>query len=168
MKKIIIHWTAGGYQPNNTDLQHYHYLINGDGLIVKGKYKPEDNENCNDGRYAQHCGGGNTGAIGVAFCGMAGFNGKPESTKYPLKRIQIEVGFELVAKLCKKYNIPINKASVLTHYEFGKSHPKTTSAGKIDIIYLHPYPVFSRNEVGDLIRNKVNWYYQKLSEIENV
>lgn len=43
MKRIILHWTAGSYQPNHTDFEHYHYLVNGQGLVIEGKYKPEDN-----------------------------------------------------------------------------------------------------------------------------
>ncbi|MCM1296023.1 MAG: N-acetylmuramoyl-L-alanine amidase [Muribaculaceae bacterium] len=162
MKKIIIHWTAGANQPNNTDYQHYHYLINSDGLVTKGKYNPEDNENCNDGKYAQHCGGGNTGAIGIALCGMAGFNGLASSTKYPLTAVQVERAFKLIAELSKQYNIAINSQTVMTHYEFGLKNPKTTSAGKIDITYLSCYPRYSKNEIGDLFRNKAIWYKQKL------
>ena len=161
MKKICIHWTAGTNEPNQTDYQHYHYLINSNGVVFKGKYKPEDNENCNDGKYAQHCGGGNTGVIGVSMCGMAGYNGKLNSTKYPLTKKQCEKCFELVAELSIKYNIPIGKETIYTHYEFGKTHPKTTSAGKIDIIYLHPYPQLNASQIGDFIRNKVQWYKNK-------
>ena len=61
MKRIILHWSAGSYKPNSTDMAHYHYLIDGDGEIKEGFLKPEDNLNCNDGRYAAHTGGGNTG-----------------------------------------------------------------------------------------------------------
>ena len=56
MKRIIVHWTAGTYTPNVTDLEHYHYLITGKGQIVKGKYSVEDNEYCGDDVYAAHCG----------------------------------------------------------------------------------------------------------------
>ena len=102
MKRIILHWTAGANEPNNTDYQHYHYLVNGNGVVVKGKYNPEDNLNCNDGKYAQHTGGGNTGSIGVAMCGMAGYvSGKANSTKYTLKSKQVEATFKLCAELCK-------------------------------------------------------------------
>lgn len=165
MKRIIIHWTGGGLQPNRTDMQHYHYIINGDGLIVRGKYKPEDNEDCSDGRYAQHTGGGNTGSIGVAYCGMAGYKeGHPESTNYNLTRVQVETGFALIAKLCRDYKIPITPDTVMTHYEFGKKNPKTTSHGKIDIMYLPPYPSVKPVEMGDFIRRKVNWYYLKAEQ----
>lgn len=160
MKRVIIHWTAGTGQPNNTDYQHYHYLINKDGVVTMGKYKPEDNENCKDGKYAKHTGGGNTGSIGVAMCGMAGFKGVNEVGLYPLTRVQCERCFKLVAELCKKYNIAISSSNVMTHYEFGKKNPNTESAGKIDIVYLPPFPNVLRSDVGDFIRNKVRWYSQ--------
>lgn len=163
MNKIILHWTAGTNQPCSTDYEHYHYLINKDGVILKGKFSPEDNLNCNDGRYAQHCGGGNTGAIGVSMCGMyvpKGVNIK--ETKFPLTRIQCEATFKLVAELCKKYNIKITPQTVLTHYEFGQAHPKTSSYGKIDIVYLHPFPEIDKKNMGDFIRNKIEWYFNKL------
>lgn len=162
MRRIIIHWTAGTHQPCNTDYEHYHFLINGDGVVVKGKYSPEDNLNCNDGRYAQHTGGGNTGAIGVSMCGMYGFKSSKDIGKYPLTKKQCESCFKLCAELCKKYNIPITPQTVMTHYEFGKTHPKTSSAGKIDIIYLPSYPEQSANKIGDFIRNKTKWYYNKI------
>lgn len=163
MNKIILHWTAGTNQPCSTDYEHYHYLINKDGVILKGKFAPEDNLNCNDGKYAQHCGGGNTGAIGVSMCGMyvpKGVNIK--ETKFPLTRIQCEATFKLVAELCKKYNIKITPQTVLTHYEFGQAHPKTSSYGKIDIVYLHPFPEIDKKNMGDFIRSKIRWYFNKL------
>lgn len=165
MKKIIIHWTAGTNQPCNTDYEHYHFLVNKDGVIIAGKYSPEDNENCNDGKYAQHCGGGNTGAIGVSMCGMyVPKNVCIKETKYPLTKIQCEAMFKLVAELCKKYNIPITNKTVLTHYEFGQTNPKTSSFGKIDIIYLPAYPDVEKNKMGDFIRNKIRWYFDKLNK----
>lgn len=163
MKRIIIHWTGGQNQPNSTEFRHYHYLINGDGLTIRGQYAPEDNENCTDGRYAAHTGGGNTGSIGVALCGMFGYkSGKPDSTMFPLKPVQVEAAFKKIAELCKQYKIPITPETVLTHYEFGKSHPKTSSAGKPDISYLHPYPLLKPDEIGNHIRGKVLWYYQRI------
>lgn len=99
-------------------------------------------------------------SIGVTMCGMLGFKNKNAVGAYPLKAKQVEACFKLCAELCKKYNIPIE--NVWTHYEFGKNHPDTTSAGKIDIIYLPPYPDVKTNEVGNLIRRKVRWYYERL------
>lgn len=160
MNKIIIHWTAGTHKPNAIDLEHYHFLIDGEGKKHNGKYRPEDNENCTDGRYAAHTGGGNTGAIGVSMCAMAGFTSATNVGRYPITPVQLEACFKLCAELCKKYNILVE--NVWTHYEFGKNHPDTDSHGKIDIIYLPPYPLVKRNEVGGFIRNKIRWYLNKL------
>lgn len=159
MKRIIIHWTASGYQPNSTDYEHYHYLINVDGLVVKGKYSPEDNENCSDGEYAAHTGGGNTGSIGVAMCGMLGYKNRGDVGSYPLKAKQVEACFKLCAQLARAYDIPVE--NIMTHYEFGKLHPDSASAGKIDITYLPSHPEVRANEVGGFIRGKIRWYYGK-------
>lgn len=162
MNRIVIHWTAGGHQPNSVNYKDYHYMVNKDGLIFEGKYKPEDNLNCNDGKYAQHTGGGNTGSIGISMCGMAGFKNRYNVGNYPLTKKQVESCFEYVAKLCKKYRIKVTPYTVFTHYEFGKRNPNTTSKGKIDIIYLPPYPNVPANQVGDFIRQKVKWYMSKV------
>lgn len=162
MKRIIIHWTAGTYQPNSTEYEHYHYLINRDGLVIKGKHSVQDNKNCTDGNYAAHCGGGNTGSIGVAVCGMLGYVSKKRVGNYPLTPVQCERMYKLVAELCKIYAIPITPDTVLTHYEFGQKHPKTTSYGKIDITWLPNCEFVRTEEFGDFIRNKVKWYYQRV------
>jgi N-acetyl-anhydromuramyl-L-alanine amidase AmpD len=162
MDRIIIHWTAGTNKPCSTDYEHYHYLVDGDGAVTTGKYSPEDNLNCNDGKYAAHCGGGNTGAIGISMCGMYGFKSASDVGKYPLTAKQVERTCKLVAELAKKYNIVINPQTVMTHYEFGVKHPKTTSAGKIDIIYLPPFPKVAKSDVGNTLRRKAIWYKNTL------
>ena len=160
--RIVLHWSAGAYYPNQTDLEHYHFLIDKDGKIYNGKFKPEDNENCYDGKYAAHTGGGNTGAIGVSMCGMYNFHNRNNVGNYPLTKIQLEACFKLCAELSKKYNIPNMPNTIFTHYEFGKKHPETTSKGKIDIIYLPPYPEIKQDDVGVFIRNKIKWYATKI------
>ena len=162
LNKIVIHWTAGTYFPNSIELEHYHFLIDGNGIIHNGKFKPEDNENCKDGKYALHCGGGNTGAIGVALCGMYGYQCKTKLGYYPLKQIQFERAYELCAKLCNKYAIKITPQTVFTHYEFGITHPNTESRGKPDISIIPYQPFLPMEKIGNFIRNKINWYYTKL------
>ena len=162
VKRIILHWSAGRYYPTEFEKRHYHYLIDAEGNIVNGKYKPEDNDDCTDGCYAPHTGGGNTGSVGVCLCGMSGFVSNSVCGYYPITRKQFEVCMKFVAELCKKYKIPISEKTVLTHYEFGRANPKTSSAGKIDIIFLPPYPWVKKNEVGSFIRSKVRWYLEKI------
>lgn len=162
MRRIIIHWTAGGYTPSDYEKQFYHYLVDDKGNVHDGIYKPEDNLNCNDGKYAAHTGGGNTGSIGIAMCAMAGFKNKANVGDYPITPKQFEATMQLCAKLVKKYNLKVTPDSVLTHYEFGKKNPKTSSAGKIDIIFIPPYDWVVQNDCGSFIRSKIKWYLNKV------
>lgn len=162
MKKIIIHWTAGCYYPTAHEKNCYHFLVDKDGKVHTGNFKPEDNLNCTKGTYAMHTGGGNTGAIGVAMCAMTGFKDKTAPGRYPITAKQFEAAMELCAQLCLKYGIKISPETVMTHYEFGIRHPSTTSAGKIDIIFLPPYSWVARQDIGSFIRTKIKWYKQKL------
>lgn len=158
MEKIILHWTAGSYDASFYDKQFYHYLVDGESVVHKGIYPPEANLNVSSGKYAAHCGGGNTAAIGVALCAMGGFVSKNNPGNFPIKPKQLESFFALCAKLAIKYDIKITPETVLTHYEFGLQHPKTSSKGKIDISYLPPYPTVAARNVGGFIRNKIIWY----------
>ena len=161
MKRIIIHWTAGNYYPTDYEKLHYHFLVDKDGKVYNGKFRPEDNEICRQSGYAPHTGGGNTGSVGVAMCAMAGFKSRIIVGNFPITKKQFESCMELCANICKKYRIPVSPQTVLTHYEFGLNHPKTTSAGKIDITYLPPYAWVSKEEIGSFIRTKVKWYLNK-------
>lgn len=154
LNKICLHWTGGANYPCDVDLEAYHFLIDNDGKIYEGKFKPEDNLNCNDGVYAKHCGGGNTGCIGIALCGMAGFDLKNKQTKCPITQKQVEAMCKLTAQFCEKYGIKIE--NVFTHYEFDQKQAK--KQGKIDITYLPYQTNLKENEVGDYLRsiNKKN------------
>ncbi len=162
MKRIIIHWTAGRYYPTQFEKQFYHYLIDKDGNIYNGVYSPEDNLDCSDGKYAAHTGGGNTGSIGVAMCAMSGFKSQNQVGNFPITKIQFESCMNLCASLCIKYGIKVSEQTVMTHYEFGLTHSKTTSAGKIDIINLPPYSWVGKDDIGSFIRTKIRWYINKL------
>lgn len=158
MKTIIVHWTAGGLVPTSYEKERYHYLIDSLGKIHLGKFKPEANLVCRKNLYAMHTGGGNTGAIGVSMCGMANFKNKKDQGAFPITKIQFEAAMKLCANLTKQYGIKITPDTVMTHYEFGQKHPNTTSFGKIDIIFIPPYPWISKDDVGSFIRSKIRWY----------
>lgn len=161
IKRIILHWTAGRYYPTQFEKQYYHYLIDKDGRIYSGLYAPEDNLDCKDGNYAAHTGGGNTGSIGVAMCSMYGFRNSENVGQFPITAIQFEACMKLCSELCKKYSLDVNPQTVMTHYEFGQKNPKTSSFGKIDIIYIPPYSWVAKNDVGSFIRSKIRWYKEK-------
>jgi len=158
MKRIIIHWTAGYAVPTTHEKECYHFLIDTLGKTHLGKFKPEANLICRTGLYAQHTGGGNTGSIGVSMCAMAGFKDSRNIGKCPITKVQFEATMKLCATLAKKYNIEITPENIMTHYEFGKDHPDTTSHGKIDIIFLPPFSWIGKDDVGAFIRSKIRWY----------
>lgn len=160
MKRICFHWTAGTYTLSTEDYEHYHFTVGKEGTISAGKFKPEANiPPLVSGRYAAHLGGGNSYTVGIGLRGMAGFEG-PHSNlgRYPLTRKQCESGFHLAAELSKKYGIAINPDTIFTHYEFGLLHPETPSAGKIDITYLPYASDLKPSQVGQYVREKVEWY----------
>ena len=163
MKKIIIHWTGGNYVPNEKELESYHFIVDNFGKIHAGKYTPLDNKNCYDGKYAKHTGGGNTNSIGIAIAGMFGYKNKDFVGNFPITRLQFEACMKKVAELTKTYGIVISRQTVLTHYEFGLLHPKTSSAGKPDIEFLPPFPKLKSSEIGNFIRQKVKWYRGKIN-----
>ena len=92
---------------------------------------------------------------------MYNFYNRYSVGNYPLTKVQLESGFKLCSELCKKYNIAVTPETVMTHYEFGLKHPNTSSAGKIDIIYLPPYAYIAKDDIGQFIRSKVRWYSTK-------
>ena len=159
-KLITTHHTAGTYKPNAVDKAHYHFLIDQYGVVHKGDFEPEDNLDCKDGKYAPHCGGGNTGNIGVALCGNYGFTTTAKQSLYPLTREQFEACWKLCAELCHQYKL--KPSDVITHAYFGLTHPGTTSAGKIDIIYVPYNGFYGIEKVNKLFQEKVTWYYNKL------
>lgn len=114
--------------------------------------------NCKDGNYARHCGGHNTGNIGIALCGMY-------SSEYPIKRLQLEALCKKCAELSKVYGIPITSNTILTHSEFGHKNPHTTSFGKIDIDKLPCIALYDRVSVGNWLRSKINYYRSKMATI---
>lgn len=159
MERIIYHWTAGVYKPNMTDLLHYHYLIDKNGVVHHGIFSVDDNENCLDGVYAAHTGGGNTGSIGVAFCGMHGYKSPMDIGNYPLTQKQLEKGWFLGASLVEMYDLdPTKPETIQTHYGFGLRNPRSTSAGKIDLTFLPSMPDVKKEDIETLFRNKVLWY----------
>jgi N-acetyl-anhydromuramyl-L-alanine amidase AmpD len=137
MKRLILHWTAGSNKASSVDLEHYHFIVNGDGSVVKGDHKIEDNLSTADGVYAAHTKGCNGGAIGVAMAGMLGAEGPGKLGKFPLTKAQWDACMSLVKKLTNQYKIPITKTTVLSHAEV-QNNLGVKQNGKIDISFGVP------------------------------
>lgn len=155
MKRIIVHWTAGAHRASDLDRQHYHYMIQGDGQVVAGRYRPADNEKTGDRHYAAHTRGTNTGSIGVALCAMAGAQESPfRPGSHPFSESQWQRMTEVVAQLCHHYQIPVTEKTVLGHGEVQKNL-KIKQNGKWDPMVLPFNPSLSKAEVGEKLRADV-------------
>lgn len=115
---IVFHWTAGAGMASGLDRTHYHYLVQRDGSVAAGTLKPEANINTADARYSAHTLGANSGRIGVAMCGMMGAVERPfNAGSAPISRVQVTAMCRLLADLCRQYQIPVTRQTVLSHAE---------------------------------------------------
>lgn len=156
MKRIIIHWTAGGHTPSGLDKEHYHFIIAGDGSVHNGKFPVEANIKPISGKYAAHTLNCNTGSIGVSLAAMAGAVERPfNAGRAPITKKQEEALTTLLVKLCDKYGIPLTPQTVLTHAEVQPTLG-IAQRGKWDICWLpgmtQPGEPFT---VGNVIRERV-------------
>ena len=131
---IIIHCTATmeglDFKEKDIDAWHkakgwkgcgYHYVIDLDGTIEKGR---DDNE------IGAHCTGKNKNSIGVVYVGGLDKKGKPKDTR---TKEQKEALWELLRQLLIKYP----KATIHGHNEFSnKACPCFNVSKEYDIINL--------------------------------
>lgn len=154
VKYIIGHWTAGNYKPNATDLNSYQLLIDSDGEKHTGKGIGQ----------AASTGGMNSITYNISCCGGI--------DSAPIKKVQIEAFYKACAEKIKEYRLKIS--DFYTHAEIGemcrsgeitKLLPYNSflsqNIGKIDLRTL-PDIKGSAKETGDFIRNKIQWYYERL------
>lgn len=117
MKRIILHWTAGSYTPNPTDLKAYHFVIDGDGKWHRGVDVSKNSGSLKSG-YAAHTLNCNTDSIGVSLACMAGAVESPfKAGAYPMRVKQVDSLVDGVRELCRAYNIPVGRKTVLSHAE---------------------------------------------------
>jgi N-acetyl-anhydromuramyl-L-alanine amidase AmpD len=156
LKRIVLHWSAGGNTPSALDRQHYHFIVGGDGAVVRGLHAPEANIAPKKGAYAAHTLNLNTGSIGVAMAGMAGAVERPfNAGRSPLTAVQVDAFVRLVAQLCRQYGIPVTRETVLSHAEVQPTL-KVQQRGKWDINWL-PGMTAPGNPVavGDTLRARI-------------
>jgi N-acetyl-anhydromuramyl-L-alanine amidase AmpD len=157
VKRIIIHWTAGGAKASGLDRVHYHFLVQQDGAVVPGTFKPEANLAPKPGAYAAHTRNCNTGSIGVAVCGMMGAQERPfKPGPAPITWPQVTIMCSLVASLCDEYRIAVTRETVLTHAEVQPTL-KIAQLGKWDICWLPGWDA-PRDAVatGDALRRDIS------------
>lgn len=123
-KRVICHWTVTGYTPDEHSLDSYHFVINGDGELIRGSRDIDEP--------APHTYAFNS-AIGISLACMGGWNGS--STPYPPTKAQWETLVRVVRQLCQTYGIPVDRAHVLMHGEVTEVLG-VDQWGKWDIGYL--------------------------------
>lgn len=156
MDRVIVHWTAGSYEVSQTDKEHYHFIVGGDLVWIKGDYSIKANVSTSDADgYAAHTKSFNTKSIGIAAACMAGAIESPFNPgKYPLLKDQWLALAGGAAYLCKKYGIPVSPTTVLQHGEVQKNCG-VQQDGKWDINKLPWEPGWSMSQVGDAFRSEV-------------
>lgn len=118
LERIIFHWTAGNHKASTTDRSHYHILIEGDGNVVRGEHSIAANGIGASGPRASHTLNMNTGSIGVSLCCMAGAIESPFNPgRAPMTSVQWHTLADVLAELCRRYQIPVTPKTVLSHAE---------------------------------------------------
>lgn len=156
LKRIILHWTAGGGKPSGLDREHYHYLVDREGRVSHGRFAPEANIKPLRGAYAAHTLNCNTGSIGIGLCGMVGANERPFSAgAAPLTDMQIDAACALARSLCRKYGISVTRETVLSHAEVQPTLG-IKQRGKWDIAWLPGMAAAGDPvQIGDRLREKI-------------
>lgn len=161
-KRIILHWTGGTYEPNSLELEHYHFLVDGEGVVHPGTHSVADNmrklQKGDD--YAAHTRGYNSFSVGIAFCGMRGATPGRNFGAYPLKKEQVLRGLEFVGLATYVWGLnPRDPRHLFTHFEAEALHgvdqlPVGEGTWKWDITELEFAPHLDKWQVGDWLRQE--------------
>ncbi|MEO1490953.1 MAG: N-acetylmuramoyl-L-alanine amidase [Pseudomonadota bacterium] len=159
IKRIHLHWTAGGHKANSVDKKAYHILVEGDGKLVRGTHSIADNASPRPSprrSRAAHTRNANTGAIGVSLCAMRKSKERPfDPGPSPLTREQWDVGMQVLADLAEKYGVLVTPQTILTHAEV-QANLGIKQKNKWDITRLaFDDDVSGHAEVGELMRSQV-------------
>jgi len=153
MKRIIIHWTAGNWDPSLSDLRAYHFVIDGKGEVVDGV--PVDRNRAPLGAgYAAHTLNCNSDSIGVSLACMRGAVESPfNAGDRPMTEEQFNAMIVLVRDLARKYGIAVTRETIMTHAEVQKNLGITQRA-KWDYTRLAFKPeLVGATAIGDHIRS---------------
>lgn len=155
MDKLIWHWTAGTYSTSALALQHYHFIIDGDGRYHDAVAIENNVPPLVAGKYAAHTRNCNSRAIGISCCAMGDALEKGPFGKWPLLEKQIDTLITLSVALCYFYDIPVSPTTTLSHAEV-QNNLGIAQRGKWDIAVFPFNPSLNTaKKCGDFIRAKV-------------
>ncbi|TVQ30474.1 MAG: peptidoglycan-binding protein [Geminicoccaceae bacterium] len=154
-RRIVCHWTGGNYRASAEDLEHYHFVVQGDGEVVRGRHAVDANDSTADGIYAAHTRGLNTGSIGIAVACMFQASERPFSPgPCPMTEAQWRRMVALAAQLCARYGLAVEPRTVLGHGEV-EAILGVRQRNKWDPLLLPWQPELATAEVGDRFRSAV-------------
>lgn len=157
---VVWHWTGGTHQANSIDVQHYHWIVNGDGSIVPG-VNPTRNFHPCPANYGAHTRNLNSGwlAISLSCLGGPGTNENNQG-QWPMTKAQADVMVAISAQLAEHYGIPVQRPSKADRRGF-LSHAEVqdalgiSQAGKWDFTVCYDPKVRGAKNVGDFFRQQV-------------
>lgn len=157
---VVWHWTGGTHQANSIDVQHYHWIVNGDGSIVPG-VSPTRNFHPCPANYGAHTRNLNSGwlAISLSCLGGPGTN-ESNQGQWPMTKAQADVMVAISAQLAEHYGIPVQRPSKADRRGF-LSHAEVqdalgiSQAGKWDFTVCYDPKVRGAKNVGDFFRQQV-------------
>lgn len=154
MLRVHLHWTAGAHRASAEDRARYHVLVEGDGTLVRGDRSIAANAPGSGQAPASHTRGANTGAVGLALCGMRDARESPfDPGPSPLTALQWERAAAVAAELCRRYRIPVSRATLLSHAEV-QGTLGIAQRGKWDVARLAFDPsLVGATAVGDRFRD---------------
>mgnify|MGYP003629433539 FL=1 len=118
LHRIHLHWTAGAYGVIDMERRAYNELIDQEGNVHQGVFRPEAQATYRIGHAASHTLNANTGAIGLSVDAMAGAVERPFNPGLsPITESQIDALCERAAHYAILYDIPVARSSILTHAE---------------------------------------------------
>lgn len=155
MKRIILHWTAGNWDPSASDLRAYNFVIDGEG-VVHDAVPVERNKAPLGAGYAAHTLNCNTDSIGVSLACMRGAVESPLNVgDRPMTVKQFNAMIVKARELARKYGIPITPQTILSHAEVQKTLGITQRA-KWDYTVLPLKPELKgARAIGDYIRSLI-------------
>ena len=123
----------------------YNFVIDLEGTVETGRPLSIDGAQCNTKGFSKES--YNKHSIGICYIGGLDANGKPTDTRTPEQKAALR---ELVAKLCKEYQI----IELLGHRD---TSPDLDGSGEVELAeYIKACPCFDvRSEFSNFLRNVV-------------
>ena len=121
VRGIVLHWTAGAQGIIDLERNAYNFVFDNDGNTYDGTHTIAEQVayDWKRGIGASHTRGMNTGWIGLSLDAMAGASQTNPITwgRNPITWAGIDAMLEHAMDLCREYDIPVSKWTVLCHAE---------------------------------------------------